>query len=144
MAKSNLSWSMKVNEGNKIIDSKIVVEILAIKEKVTFDLEKLFKDFMKFSQCQMRIIANGVKQKLADDIAKPADVKLTPQEMKVELKALWDRLVEGNWFKIAHASSTKKVAELKEELVEQAVKLTETEQELANAKALIEKLTKKS
>lgn len=96
---SNLSWSMVVDSNNAITDSKMTVEILAIKEKVTFDLVKIFTDFMEYTQCQMRVIANGVKQKLADDLARASDVKLTPVEMKKELTAMWDRLVGGTWFK---------------------------------------------
>ena len=99
MPKSNLSWSMAVDKDNVINGSEILVEILATKEKVTFDLVKLFAGFMKFSQVQMRCIANGVKQKLADDLARAADVKLTPKEMKEELAAMWDRLIDGKWFK---------------------------------------------
>ena len=107
---SNLSWSMAVDKDNVITGSEMTVEILAMKEKLTFDLVKIFADFMKASQVQMRVIANGVKQKLADDLARATDVKLTPQEMKVELTALWDRLVSGYWFKPPSEKAAEKLA----------------------------------
>ncbi len=130
MAKSNLSWSMDVDKGNVIIGSEMVVEILAIKEKLTFDLEDLFPGFMDLDQVQMRCVANGVKQKLADDLARKSDEKLTPVEMKAELQALWDRLVSGYWFKppsekVAEKLAREAEAKKAKEVIEKAEKATD-------------------
>ena len=89
MPKANLSWDLD--------KSKLVVTILANKEKLTFDLAKIYPDFAKYTDVQQKLIAYGTKQKLADKVAKPSDEKLTPSEMEVELKALWNRLVDGVW-----------------------------------------------
>ena len=89
MPKSNLSWDLA--------DGKLIVEILATKTKITFDLVKIYPGFAKMTDVQQKLIAYGTKQKLADKVAKPSDEKLTPSEMQTELKALWDRLVDGVW-----------------------------------------------
>ena len=89
MAKSNLSWDLA--------DSKLTVTVLATKVKLTFDLAKIYPGFDKMTDVQKKLIAYGTKQKLADKVAKPTDEKLTPAEMQAELKALWDRLVDGVW-----------------------------------------------
>jgi len=89
MAKSNLSWDL--------VDTKLIVTILATKKKLSFDLIKLFPDYAKMNDVQKKVIAYGVKQKLADKCAREKDVKLTPAEMESELSALWDRLVSGIW-----------------------------------------------
>jgi len=99
MPKSNLSWDLA--------DSKLVVEILATKQKLTFDLAKVYPDFAKYTDVQQKLIAYGTKQKLADKVAKPSDEKLTPSEMEAELKALWSRLVDGVWRIEGESRSTK-------------------------------------
>ena len=101
MAKSNLSWSLA--------ESKLTVEVLALKQKMTFGLDMLFPDFLKYDNVQQMTIAYGVKQKLADHVARSADVKLTPAEMVVELKALWNRItVDKLWNKPGEGKSTMK------------------------------------
>lgn len=100
MAKSNLSWD--------IVDTKLVVEILAIKRKVSFDMGKVFPDYGKYTAVQQKTIANGLKQKLADHLARPTDMKLTPVEMIVELEALWKRLTTGHWNMEGTAKDTMK------------------------------------
>lgn len=99
MAKSNLSWELD--------KAKLTVTILATKQKLTFDLTKIYPDFDKLSDVQQKLIAYGTKQKLADKVAKPTDEKLTPAEMKVELDALWKRLVDGVWRIEGESRSTK-------------------------------------
>ena len=89
MPKSNLSWDLD--------KSKLIVTILATKVKLTFDLLKIYPAFATMKDVQQKLIAYGTKQKLADKVAKPSDEKLTPSEMQTELKALWDRLVNGVW-----------------------------------------------
>jgi len=101
MAKSNLSWSLA--------ESKLTVEVLALKQKMTFGLDMLFPGFAKYDNVQQMTIAYGVKQKLADHVARSADVKLTPAEMVVELKALWNRItVDKLWNKPGEGKSTMK------------------------------------
>ena len=98
MAKSNLSWDL---------DGHILtVTVLATKTKVSLDLTKLFAGFDKMSDVQQKIVAYGVKQKLADKVAKPLDEKLTPSEMVAELKALWEQLVKGIWRVAAESRET--------------------------------------
>jgi len=99
MPKSNLSWDL--------VDSKLVVEVLASKQKLTFDLTEIYPDFATYTDVQQKLIAYGAKQKLADKVAKPSDEKLTPAEMQVELKALWERLVDGVWRIEGESRSTK-------------------------------------
>ena len=109
MAKSKLSWSLD--------GSKMTVEVLEIKKKLTFDLAEIFPDFVKLKDVQQKMIANGAKQKLADSLARSADVTLTAQEMVTELQALWARLVAGNWNRPggeAKATMKKKLEEAKE------------------------------
>lgn len=89
MPKANLSWDL--------VDAKLTVTILATKQKLTFDLAKIYPDFTKMSDVQQKLIAYGTKQKLADKVAKPEVEKLTPTEMKLELDSLWKRLVDGVW-----------------------------------------------
>ena len=89
MPKSNLSWDLD--------KAKLIVTILATKVKLTFDLAKIYPAFATMKDVQQKLIAYGTKQKLADKVAKPSDEKLTPSEMQAELKALWDRLVDGVW-----------------------------------------------
>ena len=98
MAKSNLSWDL---EGHIL-----TVTVLATKTKVSLDLSKLFSDFDKLSDVQQKVIAYGVKQKLADKVAKPLDEKLTPSEMVAEIKALWEQLVKGVWRVVAESRET--------------------------------------
>ena len=107
MAKSNLSWDLDKHT--------LTVTVLATKAKITFDLTKIFSDFDKLKDVQQKLIAYGTKQKLADKVAKPSDEKLTPSEMQVELKALWERLVDNVWRIEGEAKSTmkKKVDEAK-------------------------------
>jgi len=99
MPKSNLSWDL--------VESKLVVTVLATKSKITFDLVKIYPDFAKYTDVQQKLIAYGTKQKLADKVAKPTDEKLTPSEMVTELNALWKRLVEGTWRIEGESRSTK-------------------------------------
>jgi len=99
MPKANLSWDLA--------DAKLVVTVLANKQKLTFDLAKIYPDFSKLTDVQQKLIAYGTKQKLADKVAKPSDEKLTPAEMQAELKALWDRLVDGVWRIEGESRSTK-------------------------------------
>jgi len=99
MPKANLSWDLA--------DSKLIVEILASKQKLSFALDKIYPDFAKYTDVQQKLIAYGTKQKLADKVAKPSDEKLTPAEMQSELKALWDRLVDGVWRIEGESRSTK-------------------------------------
>ena len=134
MAKSKLSWSLT--------DSTLAVEVLATKTKVTFDIAKLFPKFMEMSDVQQRTIANGLKQKLADHLARPTDMALTPQEMVVELNALWERLCSGHWNMEGKGTSRVKVSELKAQVVEKDELLAEMDMKLAEAQALIDKLTK--
>ena len=134
MAKSKLSWSLT--------DSTLAVEVLATKTKVTFDIAKLFPKFMEMSDVQQRTIANGLKQKLADHLARSADVALTPQEMVTELNALWERLCSGHWNMEGKGTSRVKVSELKAQVVEKDELLAEMDMKLAEAQALIDKLTK--
>jgi len=89
MAKSKLSWSL--------VETKLVVEILATQAKVTFDIGEIYPNFMDMSDVQQRVIANGLKQKLADHLARTKDMVLTPIEMKTELEVLWERLCNGHW-----------------------------------------------
>ena len=99
MPKSNLSWD--------VAGTALVVTILASKKKLTFDLAKIFPDYAKMTDVQRKIVAYGAKQKLADKCAKPSDEKLTPVEMEAELKALWNRLVDGVWRIEGESRSTK-------------------------------------
>ena len=99
MPKSNLSWDLD--------KAKLIVTVLATKAKLTFDLAKIFPAFATMKDVQQKLIAYGTKQKLADKVAKPSDEKLTPSEMEAELKALWDRLVDGVWRIEGESRSTK-------------------------------------
>ena len=101
MAKSKLSWSL--------VDAIMTVEILATKTKVSFDMTKIFQGFKGMSDVQKKVIANGIKQKLADHLARPLDMTLTPVEMHEELKALWKRLCEGHWNKEGTGTRTAKL-----------------------------------
>ena len=99
MPKSNLSWDLD--------KAKLIVTILASKVKLTFDLAKIYPAFATMKDVQQKLIAYGTKQKLADKVAKPSDEKLTPVEMEAELKALWNRLVDGVWRIEGESRSTK-------------------------------------
>lgn len=89
MAKSNLSWDL--------VNSKLIVTILATNKKLSFDLTKIYPDYAEMKDVQQKIIAYGTKQKLADKCAREKDIKLTPAEMEAELTALWGRLVDNVW-----------------------------------------------
>lgn len=137
MAKSNLSWSLD--------ESRLTVEVLAIAQKITFDLVELFPDFMSFDNIQQMVVANGAKQKLGDHVARTTDVKLTPAEMVIELKAMWKRLtVDKQWNSGKGGGGGIKKAELQAKVNEQQAKLEEQGIKLAEAMALIEKLTAKA
>lgn len=99
MPKANLSWDLA--------DSRLVVTLLATGKKLTFDLAKIYSNFAQLKSVQQKLIAYGAKQKLADKVAKPTDEKLTPAEMEAELKALWNRLVDGVWRIEGESRSTK-------------------------------------
>jgi len=99
MPKANLSWDLD--------KAKLVVTILATKQKMTFDLTKIYPNFATLKDVQQKLIAYGAKQKLADKCAREKDVKLTPSEMVTELKALWERLVDGVWRIEGESRSTK-------------------------------------
>jgi hypothetical protein len=134
MAKSNLSWSL--------VDSKLTVEVLALEQKITFDLVELFPTFMDFEPIQQKVIANGVKQKLADHVARTTDVKLTPAEMVTELKAMWVRLtVDKMWNSGKGGGGGFKKAELQAQLAEKQEQLDEKDRKLAEQAELIAKLT---
>jgi len=136
MAKSKLSWSL--------IDSTMVVEILATQAKVSFDLAKIFPDFPSYNDVQKHTIANGIKQKLADHLARPTDMTLTPVEMKTELLASWDRLCSGHWNVEGRGGGGIKKAELQAKVSDQAKQLDDMGIKLDEAMALIEKLTAKA
>ena len=92
MAKSNLSWQL---DKEKMV---LIVEILAINKKVSFKLSSLFEKIGTFEEVQIMVIANGVKQKLGDALARAKDVKLTPEEMVTTLEEVWRRLaVDKKW-----------------------------------------------
>ena len=99
MPKSNLSWD--------VAGTALVVTIMATKKKLSFDLAKIYPDYAKMTDVQRKLVAYGAKQKLADKCAKPTDEKLTPTEMEAELKALWNRLVDGVWRIEGESRSTK-------------------------------------
>ena len=100
MTTSNLSWDLD--------GSKLIVDVLAISKKLTFDITEIYTDFDKYTDVQQKLIAYGLKQKLADKVAKPSVEKLTPTEMLTELKALWEQLVGGIW-RVAGIGGTSKV-----------------------------------
>lgn len=134
MAKSELSW--------ELIDAKLIVEILATKDKLSFDLTKIWPDFIEYKLVAKNLAAYGVKQKLADKVAKSADEKLTALEKKAALLGLWDQLVKNVW-RVAGVSGIK-MSELKSELATAKDQLSEKDKKLAEQADLIKKLTKKT
>ena len=136
MAKSNLSWAL---EGPTLL-----VEVLAIEKKLSFDVTEIYPLFLEYTEVQQKIIANGLKQKLADCLARNADEKLTPLEMVEELNAMWERLVAGNWNRPgSNKGGGIKKAELQATVTAQQAKLDDMGIKLAEAMALVEKLTAK-
>lgn len=65
--------------------------------KQSFDLTDMFPDFLDYNTVQANIIGYGLKQKLADSCAKSADEKLTAEERRDTMTAVWDRLIAGEW-----------------------------------------------
>ena len=65
--------------------------------KQSFDLTRMFGDFVELDTVQRHIIGYGVKQKLADSCAKKLDEKLTAEERRDTMTAVWDRLIAGEW-----------------------------------------------
>ena len=63
----------------------------------TFELAKLFSDFSKLTEVQQLTIVYGVKQKLADTTARPADEKLTAAERDAAMTKLYEQIVAGTW-----------------------------------------------
>jgi len=63
----------------------------------TFDLTKVFSDFNKMTEVQKLVIVYGIKQKLADTTARPADEKLTAAERDAAMTKLYGQIVTGTW-----------------------------------------------
>ncbi len=64
-----------------------------------FDIVKLFKGYMALNVVQKTIVEYGLKQKLADACARPADMKLTDSEMADQMNETFNLLVAGEWNK---------------------------------------------
>ena len=86
--KVRLSWTL--------FDEKAIIRFNK-EETMSFDLAKLFPDFMKLTEVQKTIVFYGVKQKLSDCIARPGDMSLTIREKKDEMEKVFNRLAEGKW-----------------------------------------------
>lgn len=68
------------------------------KEIFAGDLMDLFPDWNGLTECQREAIAYGVKQKLSDSLARPADATLNESEKAIELEKNWRRIsMEGEW-----------------------------------------------
>lgn len=65
---------------------------------LTINIAELFVDLFDRDEAEFGCIVNGVKQKLADTIARSKDEKLTEQEKRDAQEALWTRMsVERKW-----------------------------------------------
>lgn len=63
------------------------------------NLEKLFPDFLKYTESQQMSIEYGVKQKLSDSTARSADQVLSNGELTDQFKETWDLILSGQWVK---------------------------------------------
>ena len=80
----------------KLIEAVLTCTHLDDKDRIDkFDLSLIFPDFMQFDKVQMYISEYGVKQRLADRCARPADMKLTAKERTSEMKELWELWMTG-------------------------------------------------
>ena len=77
-----------------------------------FDMTLLYPDFNNLPAVVQTALMYGIKQKLADSIAKGADVKLNDEEAKDVMTARYEDICAGNWNVVGTArSSIKKDAD---------------------------------
>lgn len=113
MAKQKTSWDLI---GSNLIGT------MPYGTKAEFDLSRLFPQFEEFDESQQLSIAYGIKQKVADATARPADQKLTEDEAKTVMEATYDRIVGGQW------NATKEGAITMKKKVDQAINNATPEQ----------------
>lgn len=64
----------------------------------SYDLAKIFPDFLKLDEIQQLTVGYGIKQKLSDKTAASKDAKLTNAERKAAMDETWKQLtVDKKW-----------------------------------------------
>jgi hypothetical protein len=90
MAK-NMTWTVKLDS------SRLQVKHSENGREQAFYLNKIFPTWEQMTEVQKRIVTNGVKQRLADKLAKSKDEKLTVAERVASVQATWDLLLSGQY-----------------------------------------------
>ena len=88
MAKRVMTWSM---------DNGVLGCSHTDGNATSYDLGAVFPEILDYTDVQLKVIAYGVKQKLADSCARPSDQTLTYGERVAVMAGLYDQLVAGKW-----------------------------------------------